>query len=216
MLNLSTKTQVNRRFTLRELYKQMTADKAVKDDAKDIVTIALSNVLSNETLNFTDTGTVKEIYVFTFTLSQKIVPSLFISALDKAINLHTFFVLQVGEEYCFYGAYKEKTEKGVKLGKYYQTEWVNINEVKSLPLTVKTLDDVYTFLIDELIPITAREEESTVDFVNRYDEILRLNREIEKLQKQVDTEKQSKKRFELNDRLKELKAKMLILSNGEL
>lgn len=216
MLELSTKTQVNRRFTLRELYKQMTADKAVKDDAKDIVTIALSNVLSNETLNFTAAGSVKEIYVFTLTLSQKIVPSLFISALDKAINLHTFFVLQVGEEYCFYGAYKEKTEKGVKLGKYYQTEWVNINEVKSLPLIVKTLDDVYTFLIDELIPITARSKESTVEFVNRYDEILRLNREIEKLQKQVDAEKQSKKRFELNDRLKELKAKMLILSNGEL
>ena len=61
MLELSTKTQVNRRFTLRELYKQMTADKAVKDDAKDIVTIALSNVLSNETLNFTAAGSVKEI-----------------------------------------------------------------------------------------------------------------------------------------------------------
>ncbi|MBQ6979651.1 MAG: DUF4391 domain-containing protein [Clostridia bacterium] len=208
MLNLSTKTQVNRRFTLRELYKQITADKIVKEDAKSILSVTLSNVLSNDTMNFTESGIVKEIYVFTITLPSKDIPKLFIAALDKAINLHTFFVLQVGEEYCFYGAYKEKTEKGVKLGKYYQTEWVNINEVKSLPLTVKNLDDVYTFLIDELIPITARSEESTVDFVNRYDEILRLNREIEKLQKQVDTEKQSKRRFELNDRLKELKREL--------
>lgn len=56
MLNLSTKTQVNRRFTLRELYKQITADKTVKEDAKSILLVTLSNVLSNDTMNFTDNG----------------------------------------------------------------------------------------------------------------------------------------------------------------
>ena len=211
MLNLSTKTQVNRRFTLRELYKQITADKTVKEDAKSILSVTLSNVLSNDTMNFTDNGTVKEIYIFTISLADKNIPSLFISALDKAINLNTFFVLEVADEYCFYGAYKEKTEKGVKLGKYYQTEWKKSTEETSLPIDVKNLDDVYTFLIDELIPITARSEEDTADFVNRYGEILRLKKEIEKLQKQVDTEKQSKKRFELNDRLKEIKKEFEIL-----
>ena len=205
MLNLSSKTQVNRKFSFREIYKLVVADKNVKEEGKSIISVTLSNVLSNETLNFSDKGLVKEIYIFYLVLQNKDIPTEFISALDKAINLHTFFVLKVDKEYCFYGAYKEKTEKGVKLGKYYQTEWVDITEEKSLPLTVKNLDDVYTFLIDELIPISANEGESTLDFVNRYGEILRLNREIEKLQKQVDTEKQSKKRFELNDRLKELK-----------
>ena len=211
MLNLSTKTQVNRRFTLRELYKQITADKTVKEDAKSILLVTLSNVLSNDTMNFTDNGTVKEIYVFTISLADKNIPSLFISALDKAINLNTFFVLEVADEYCFYGAYKEKTEKGVKIGKYYQTEWKKSAEETSLPIDVKNLDDVYTFLIDELIPITARSKENTLDFVNRYGEILRLKKEIEKLQKQVDAEKQSKKRFELNDRLKEIKKEFEIL-----
>ena len=214
MLNLSTKTQVNRRFTLRELYKQITADKTVKEDAKSILSVTLSNVLSNETMNFTDNGTVKEIYIFTISLADKNIPSLFISALDKAINLNTFFVLEVADEYCFYGAYKEKTEKGVKLGKYYQTEWKKSAEKTSLPIDVKNLDDVYTFLIDELIPITARKEENTADFVNRYGEILRLKKEIEKLQKQVDTEKQSKKRFELNDKLKELIKELNKLNEG--
>ena len=214
MLNLSTKTQVNRRFTLRELYKQITADKTVKEDAKSILSVTLSNVLSNDTMNFTDTGTVKEIYIFTISLADKNIPSLFISALDKAINLNTFFVLEVADEYCFYGAYKEKTEKGVKLGKYYQTEWKKSAEKTSLPIDVKNLDDVYTFLIDELIPITARKEENTADFVNRYGEILRLKKEIEKLQKQVDTEKQSKKRFELNDKLKELIKELNKLNEG--
>lgn len=215
MLSLSTKTQVNRRFTLRELYRQITADKTVKEDAKSILSVTLSNVLSNDTMNFTDNGTVKEIYIFTISLADKNIPSLFISALDKAINLNTFFVLEVADEYCFYGAYKEKTEKGVKLGKYYQTEWKKSAEKTSLPIDVKNLDDVYTFLIDELIPITARSKENTLDFVNRYGEILRLKKEIEKLQKQVDTEKQSKKRFELNDRLKEIKKELgELLING--
>lgn len=211
MFDFSSKTQVNRKFKLTELYKVMGADKAVKADAANIVSVTLTNVLNKDTLNFSAKGDVKEIYVFEIVLNAKTVPSLFISALDKATNFHTVFVLRFVSEEMLYGAFKEYGEKGMKVGKYYFTDWATERTV-ALPLGVNSLDGIYTAIIDELIPITARKNESTRDFVERYGEVIKLKKEIDKLQRLVDTEKQSKRRFELNDELKRLKLKIKTLT----
>lgn len=207
MFELSSKTQVNRKFKLTELYKVMGADKAVKANAANIVSVTLTNVLNKDTLNFSANGDVKEIYVFEIVLNSKTIPSLFISALDKATNFHTVFVLRFGSEEMLYGAFKEYGEKGMKVGKYYFTDWT-VERTVALPLGVNSLDGIYTAIIDELIPITARKSESTKDFVERYGEVVKLQKEIEKLQRLVDTEKQPKRRFELNDQLKKLKVNL--------
>lgn len=212
MFQLSSKTQVNRRFRLSELYKMISADKDVKTDAKNILSIVLKNVLSQDTMNLSAEGTVKEIYLFDITLDTKTIPSLFIFSLDKAINLHTVFVLHCDNQQMLYGCFKERSEKGVKLGKYYGTAWTTDVTPIPLPLNVTTIDDIYTAIIDELIPIEAAKDESTSEFVARYDRINKLKKEIEKKQRQVDTERQSKRRFELNDELKALKKELAELN----
>lgn len=213
MFDLSSKTKVNRRFRLAELYKLMAADKDVKADAKGILSVVLMNVLSQDTMNVPVGDIVKEIYIFYIELSSKSIPALFISSLDKAINLHTLFVLRFNDERMLYGCYKEKTEKGVKLGKYYSTDWTKAQTPISLPLNVFSMDDIYTAIIDRLIPIAAKQNETTSDFVARYDLIRKLKAEIDKKQRQVDNERQSKKRFEINDELKKLKEQLAILEN---
>lgn len=207
MFDLSSKTQVNKRFKLSELYKLIGASKEVKAEAANIASVTLTNVLNADTMNFTASETIKEIYVFEIVLNDKVIPSLFLTALDKAINLHTVFVLRHDNQSLIYGAYKEYGEKGIKIGKYYSTEW-EADKVIALPLNVSNLEDIYTAIIDEIIPIMARQAENTKDFVARYDEIRRLQKEIAKLQCAVDSEKQSKKRFELNAELKDLKQKL--------
>lgn len=212
MFDLSSKTKVDRKFRLTELYKMISADKDVKADGKSIISVILTNVLSQDTMNLTATGKVQEIYIFDIELNSKTIPALFISALDKAINLHTVFILRYEDEQMLYGCFKEQTEKGVKLGKYYGTDWTTDTTPIPFPLNVTCIDDIYTAIIDELIPITANVGESTSDFVARFDKITKLKAEIAKLQKQVDSEQQSKKRFELNNKLKELKRELNILT----
>ena len=207
MFELSSKTQVNRKFKLSELYKVMGADKAVKADASNILSVTLTNVLNNDTLNFSARGDVKEIYLFEIVLKTKTIPALFISALDKATNFHTAFILRCDDETMLYGTFKEYGEKGMKVGKYYSTDWVP-ERLITIPLGVNSLDEIYTAIIDEIIPIAAREGESTNDFVVRYGEVVRLKKEIDLLQHKVDTEKQSKRRFELNDELKQKKKEL--------
>ncbi len=207
MFELSSKTQVNKKFKMSELYKVIGADKAVKADAVNILSVTLTNVLNKDTLNFTAKGDVKEIYLFEIVLNSKTVPSLFISSLDKATNFHTAFILKYCDKCMLYGAFKEYGEKGMKVGKYYCTDWAEERTIV-LPIGVNSLDEIYTAIIDELIPITARHAESTKDFVARYGEVVKLKKEIEKLQHLVDTEKQSKRRFELNDQLKQKKREL--------
>lgn len=207
MFEFSSKTQVNKKFKLTELYKVIGADKAVKADAANILSVTLTNVLNKDTLNFSAKGDVKEIYVFEIVLNAKAAPSLFIASLDKATNFHTVFVLRNGNEEMLYGAFKEYGEKGMKIDKYYCTDWTTEKPI-ALPLGINSLDEIYTAIIDELIPITARQAESTKDFVVRYGEVVKLQKEIEKLQRLVDTEKQPKRRFELNDILKQKKKEL--------
>lgn len=204
MFDLSSKTYVNKCFKLPELYKLIGASKEVKADAANVASVTLTNVLNADTMNFAASDTVKEIYVFEIVLNDRTIPSLFLSTLDKAINLHTIFVLRHESQTLFYGAYKEYSEKNMKIGKYYYTEWTKDRMIE-LPISVSSLDDIYTAIIDELIPIAARKSESVKDFVARYDEIKRLQKEIARLQRAVDTEKQSKRRFELNAELNRLK-----------
>lgn len=215
MFVFSSKTQVNKKFRFQELFKLMSADKAVRADAKTVLSVTLANVLSSDTLNLPAKGKVKEIYVFDIELSSKTIPALFISALDKAINLHTIFVLHYDRKEMFYGAYKERTEKGVKIAKYYGTNWKDQSEQIIVPLDVTSLDEIYKAMICTLIPLDALDEENTSDFVARYEQVTKLKKEIDKLQHHVDAEKQSKKRFELNEQLKQMKTDLQQLTNKE-
>jgi len=208
MFVFSSKTQVNKKFRFQELFKLMSADKAVRADAKTVLSVILTNVLSSDTLNLSASGKVKEIYVFDIELSAKTIPTLFISSLDKAINLNTVFVLHHDGEEMLYGAYKERTDKGVKIGKYYGTDWKDQSEQIIVPLDATSLDEIYKAMIGTLIPLDADDEEDTSNFVARYEQVTKLKKEIDKLQSRVDAEKQSKKRFELNEQLKQMKKEL--------
>ena len=70
-------------------------------------------------------------------------------------------------------------------------------------------------MICTLIPLDAVDEENTSDFVARYEQTTKLKKEIDKLQHHVDAEKQSKKRFELNEQLKQMKTDLQQLTNKE-
>lgn len=150
---------------------------------------------------------VKNIFVIVIELESKAIPNFFISALDKKFELQTLFVLKCKGQYMACGAFKECGEKGMKIDKYYCSDW--LDELKfDLPLTAVNLGEIYTSMLSAIIPIAARKDETAKDYVFRYGEILRLQKEIDRVQRAVDNEKQSKKRFELNAELKQMRLKL--------
>lgn len=212
MFGLSSKTQVSQVLKIPFLLKEIKADKQVKENASNIISITVTNVINNDTMNIAQNDNkVKNIFVIVIELESKAIPNLFISALDKKFELQTLFVLKYKEQYMVYGAFKEYTEKGMKVDKYYCSDWLDDLTI-TLPLTAGSLSEIYTSMLSKIISIMPRNDESTKEYVLRYGEVLRLQKEIDKLQRLVDSEKQSKKRFELNAELKELKNELEGLS----
>lgn len=82
---------------------------------------------------------------------------------------------------------------------------LNGEEMAVSALTVKTF---YECIVEKVSEVRRKEDESIEAFVSRQAEIEHLKAEIEKTKRLVNTEKQSKKRFEYNDELKVLKNKL--------
>lgn len=71
MFNYSEKTKVDIKFKMLDLFKTIKADKSVKTDASNVVSVVLSNTLSPERTNLEASENVKEIYVIDIILNSK-------------------------------------------------------------------------------------------------------------------------------------------------
>jgi hypothetical protein len=206
MWNLSSKTQVDKAFTLSELFKRCGADRSIKADAKNVESVVLRYVLNENTIGFKP-DTIKEIYVFLIEMSAAEIPFKFIGALDQIIRLQTVFVLHCGKDELITTAAKSRNGGKLTIGRYMSTDWSSIKDPISIPSDEDTLDDLYLFLlsgVNKYPPFKTKDfKESVSEYLSRYNLLKRLDFQIGKTQQAVDHEIQSKKRFEYNDRLKE-------------
>lgn len=208
MYKFSSKTEVNKKFKLSELFREIGANKKVVEDAKAVKSVALTNVLSKDTLNLDACDKVKEIYIFEIELSCSKVPQLFISALDRHIRLHTVFRFFFDGKECYGVAYKTVGSGSVSVGKYYFTEWQYIQDhQENLPIFY-SIDDVYYDIITKTVGLSKREGEAIADYLARYDEITALTKESDKLERSILAEKQPNIVFELNRQVKEIRARI--------
>ena len=113
--------------------------------------------------------------------------------------------------------YEDKAQLAVYYAKLYTTEWKLLEE---LTLMAKgfTLDDVWNGFLEQIAlrdDITAHRADDNIDAkLQRQDAILRLQKDIEKLEKLVRGERQPKKKFELYQQLQELNKKLEDTENG--
>ena len=208
MYKFSSKTEVNKKFKLSELFREIGANKKVIEDARAVKSVLLTNVLSKDTLNLDACDKVKEIYIFEIELSCSKVPQLFISALDRHIRLHTVFRFVFDGKECYGIAYKTVGSGSVSISKYYITDWKDIqDQQENLPIFY-SIDDVYYDIITKTVGLSKREGEAIADYLARYDEITALTKEADKLERAILAEKQPNIVFELNRQVKEIRARI--------
>lgn len=208
MFKFSSKTVVDRKFKITDLYKQMGASKEARTDGTMIESVVLKNVLSPNTLYCDADKSIKEIYVFEITVKERYVPEYFIKELDKSIKLHTLFIVKHEDFELSMLSYKLGTQKG----KYYQTNWEN-NEDFDVPL-VSDIPEMYKFILSKFLTYSPFDTETVDEYVKRYNQLAKLDFQIGKTESAIAHESQSKKRFEYNARLKEYKAEKENLLKG--
>lgn len=208
MFQFSSRTEVNRQFKLSDLFKQMNASKEARKDAAAIEKIVLKNVLSPTTLNCDPDKEIKEIYVFEITVSSRCVPETFIKELDNSIKLHTLFNVRDGEYELSMISYKVGSSKG----KYYATNW-EADPDMSVPL-INSVPELYKYILSKFLKYPPFETETVGEYIKRYNQLVKLDFQINSTTIAIGRESQSKRKFEYNARLKKYKEERASLLSG--
>lgn len=197
MFNFSTKTLIDKRFKLADLNKQIKASKECKKEELYIESVTLKNIISPKTLNSEIDKEIKEVYVFEIIMKERFVPEIFIRELDKNVMLATLFLIKHEDYECGCLAYKKDRYKE----KYYATNWENRIDY-DIPLG-SSVSQTYKFILSKFFKYDFYENETVDEYIKRNSKLTKLDYQIEKTNKAVYYEVQSKKKFEYNARLKE-------------
>lgn len=203
MFNYSEKTKVDIKFKMLDLFKTIKADKSVKTDAGNIVSVILSNTLSPEKTNLEASENVKEIYVIDIILNSKRVPEIFVNAFNRFIEFQTLFRLHFQDEIKYIGSIKTFSDEKMKILKTFESDWKK-EEKFDFPFTTK-LENVFKEMLKYVVGCSFRQDESFENYVKRLDEIKKLKSEIDKQTRLMTAEKQPNIKMALNDKIKEMK-----------
>lgn len=209
MFEFNSKTVVNREFKIKDILKMVNGDKNIKNDASCIEKITLTNVICEDTLNMKCDNSCKEIYIFRISLKEKKIPIEFIKSFDKAIELHTYFIFESDDEVNEVCIYRYIENNVIKRGNIYENDW-NKEELKELPYCMN-IKEIYDNLIFNLVGLQPNDNEELNSFLERFNNIEKLKKEINTLEKKAFKETQPRKKFDIGREIRKQKEELRIL-----
>lgn len=198
MLGLPKATELNKKLPKTAVYAKFqmdTAEKA-KIDA-DISRITIVNEVSATKVNIAPGEKVQAFFVLQVMLKRREFNERTLIVLSKLIPQNMVLLLE----------YDGLAKLAVYHTKLLQTPW---KDPDSLSLAVEglTMDAVWENVIVQIGGIQVQEGNTLDQQLERDEQKAKLEKEIARLQKQLWAEKQPKKKFELNFKIKELQKQL--------
>lgn len=196
MLGLPKSTEMSKQLPKKAIYAKFQMNTAAKEkiDA-DISRITIVNEITPNKVNIPAGDEVKSFFVLLVTLKRKEFEEKNIATLSKLIPQNILFVLE----------YENKSRLAIYHTKVMQTAWKPTEEQR-VELKGLNLDKAWENLIRSLECGVWNEELSLDENLALHQKQDKLKKEIDKLEKQARAEKQPKKKFELVQRIKAIKA----------
>ena len=209
MIDFPTATAVHRRLPKEAFYKHLPLTKVLKDKfVSDVDRIMVENSLTKENLNLTADSEVKEILLLSITLKKQEFDGKVIEAIARQ-NPHKLVFLLV---------FEDSRQLALYHSKLYRTQWMDAAEVDLKPQGF-SLDEIWDGFTEQIALYEERAEKtdslSMDDHLKLQEEILKLEKLIEKTEAAAWKEQQPKKQFELYTRLRGYKQKLEELKHGE-
>lgn len=209
MIDFPKSTAVHRRMPKEAFYKRLPLNTALKEKfVSDVDRMYVENSLTKENLNLTDDSEIKEILLLSINLKKQEFDAKIIEAIARQ-NSHKLI---------FYLCYEGSRQLAIYHGKLYRSPWMEEDEVV-LKAEGFSLDEIWEHLIER---IALYEERASTTADLSIDDRLALQEQIVKLEKQIEKteaaawkEQQPKKRFELYSRVQTYKQKLEELKNGQ-
>ena len=198
MLGLPKSTELSKQLPKKTIYLKFNMNTAAKDkfDA-DISRITIVSEISPATTTIAAGDNISAIYVLLVSLKHKDYSEATIAQLNKLINQNMVLVLECGDE----------RRLAVYHTKLIQGEWKAADDCK-LSLKGLNLDDVWNNIVVQVGSIEVQSNNSLEEQIVINAERERILKEIDKLEAQARKESQPKKKFELVQKINELKTKI--------
>lgn len=200
MYGLPDKTLVNRPLYKKAIFEKFNLKTAERDhfDA-DISRLAIAAYISPQKISALHEGQeVKEFYVLQVQLKRKGYDSKNILLLNKLIPQRIVFALE----------YEKETQLCVFHTRLQQSEWMPA-ETATIPLNGLSLDEIWNNIVATIGGLDAQADETIQEQILNREQQEKLLRQIESLEKQCRTEKQTRKKYELHQQILKLKEQLV-------
>ena len=202
MIQLPSATAVGRVMPKEAFYKRLTLSSDLKEKfVTDVKRITLSSSLTAATLNLEAGTEITEILMLTIDLKKQQFDGRIVENIARQNPHKLLFLLR----------FEDKAQLAVYYAKLYTTAWLPYDEI-TLKVKGFTLDTVWQGFLEQIAlqdGLTENKPGEDIDTkLQRQEMILKLQKEIEKLEKRTQSELQPKKKFELYGQLQEMKQKM--------
>ena len=211
MLGLPKSTEFNKRIPKQKFYENLQISPALKRCfVEQIKVIHWRNKIAASTVNLAAGTAVQEIEVFSLRMNGPEIDEAVLTQIDREIPYHILFVLEYDGRCQVWIGYKEVSASGntaFKVKRYYHTDWM---PEEQLPLKMDglNLDAVYENFVRQVAGDALQQAEAGEDLktsFEREEEIQKLQKQIEKLEKKLRTEKQPRRKFELTQEIRRLR-----------
>ena len=209
MIEFPAATAVHRRLPKEAFYKRLPLTKMLKEKfVSDVDRIVVENSLTKENLNLASDAEIKEIMLLSISLKSQEFDGKVIEAIARQNPHKLVFLLN----------FENQQQLAVYHNKLYRTLWMDHDEI-TLKLQGYSLDEIWDSFIEQIALYEERAEQteslSIDDRLAIQDQILKLEKQIDKTENAMWKEQQPKKKFELHTRLREYQQKLEDLKHGK-
>lgn len=209
MIEFPAATAVHRRLPKEAFYKHLPLTKILKEKfVSDVDRIMVENSFTKENLNLASDAEIKEIMLLSISLKNQEFDGKVIEAIARQNPHKLVFLL----------SFENQQQLSVYRNKLYRTVWMDHDEI-ALKLQGYSLDEIWDSFIEQIALYEERAEKtadlSIEERLEIQDQILKLEKQIDKTENAMWKEQQPKKKFELHTRLREYQKKLEDLKHGK-
>ena len=199
MYNLPPQCAINKPLFKKAVFEKFSLKAAERDrfDADISRMVLVARVSSATVPALTKGKEIEGFYVLQVALKRKDYNTKNILMLQKLIPQKLIFALQ----------FENQTQFCIFHTRLQQSTWIPTDEA-SIPLQGLTLDDVWNNIVAIIGGLDAQAEESIEEQIIHREQREKLLRQIEPLEKQCRTEKQTRKKYELHQQIIKLKEEL--------
>ena len=203
MLNFPQSTEFGKRIPKQKFYENMDVSPAIKKlFADQIKLIYWRNKLAASTLNIAAGETVDEVEVFELRLVEPRLDEDVLKQIDKVIPYNILYILTFDGKAQAWIGYRNS-----EVNRYFHTDWMPEHEL-NLKIEGSNMDAIWENLIIQVGGVEVGQGKSLDEQIQIDEQKAKLQKEIEKLEKQARNEKQPNKKFQLAQQAKTLKKQL--------